>query len=226
MQTRYRIVIGLLFFALLSACGSPSATTGSAQTHQLGRTVEVVTSTTSDTPSAQVNHPSPTLAVATTIVSPLATATPQDSKLLGAALDGIALRVEKADILQKLGKPQLETISHGLGTPRWEYQDGLVISFDPDTVWQIIARPPFQGATSEGFKLGDTKDTFRIIYKGFSILAPQANQLAITDRKGIYLDVLFDENGIAKMLVLEDTECTSCTPTTPIPGTPGPGKGP
>jgi len=63
----------------------------------------VVTATTLDTPSALVNHPSPTSAVVTTIMPPSAIAAPQEGKLLAAALDGIALRMGKTDVLQKLG---------------------------------------------------------------------------------------------------------------------------
>lgn len=93
------------------------------------------------------------------------------SGVLGHQLGGANLSDLEADAIATLGQPSSRTITHGIGTPQWEYANGYVLSFagTPSRVWQIYVRPPRSATTSEGFTLGDTDVSFRALYSGFLI---------------------------------------------------------
>lgn len=115
----------------------------------------------------------------------------------------------ETDVLKTRGEPANRTVTHGLGTPQWEYADGLIVFLRfPDAgplvlrVWRLGAQPPFAGATSEGFHLGDSMVDLRRRYAGFAITAPDPNQLVVKDSRGTMLGAIF-ESERAKTLVLQ-----------------------
>jgi hypothetical protein len=107
------------------------------------------------------------------------TASPQSSATmpavggaLGNQLGAAALGDSEAQVIAKLGRPSRETITHGIGSPRWEYDSGYVIGFSAGTdrrVWLILVQPPAVAATVEGFALRDTDDAFRSVYAAFHV---------------------------------------------------------
>ena len=97
---------------------------------------------------------------------------PTVSGALGNQLGAAALGDSEAQVIAKLGRPSRETITHGIGSPRWEYDSGYVIGFSAGTdrrVWLILVQPPAVAATAEGFALGDNDDAFRSVYAGFHV---------------------------------------------------------
>ena len=98
--------------------------------------------------------------------------TPTVGGALRNQLGAAALGDTEAQVIAKLGRPSRETITHGIGSPRWEYDSGYVIGFSAGTdrrVWLILVQPPAVAATAEGFALGDTDDAFRSVYAGFHV---------------------------------------------------------
>lgn len=133
------------------------------------------------------------------------------------------------EVLRVLGEPKVRTVAHGRGTPQWEYANGLTVQLNdptspvaPYAVWEVIARPPFGGATAEGFRLGDTEDQFRSLYRDLSVtMAPvPPPQLGATDRSGTALNVLFDGAGKSMLITLtkQDAACGGCGRTQLTPG--------
>ena len=62
----------------------------------------------------------------------LVTASPSSSSAVGAIgreLGGVALGETQAQVAATLGEPTRKTISHGLGSPRWEYASGYAVAF-------------------------------------------------------------------------------------------------
>ena len=106
-------------------------------------------------------------------LSPISSATTATvSGALGKQLGAAALGDSEAQVIAELGRPSRETITHGIGSPRWEYDSGYVIGFSAGTdrrVWQILVQPPAVAATAEGFALRDTDDAFRSVYGGFHV---------------------------------------------------------
>jgi hypothetical protein len=90
---------------------------------------------------------------------------------LGNQLGDAALGDSEAQVIAKLGRPSRETITHGIGSPRWEYHSGYVIDFSGTDrrVWQILVQGPAVAATGEGFALRDTDGAFRSVYAAFHI---------------------------------------------------------
>jgi hypothetical protein len=90
---------------------------------------------------------------------------------LGKGLGAAALGDSEAQVIAKLGRPSRETITHGIGSPRWEYDSGYVIDFSGTDrrVWQILVQAPAIAATGEGFALRDTDGAFRSVYAGFHV---------------------------------------------------------
>ena len=100
----------------------------------------------------------------------LDTAAPSTSSAIGAIgreLGGVALGETQVQVAATLGEPTRKTITHGLGSPRWEYASGYAVAFSGVqlTVWQVEARPPVLAATREGFGLGDSTSKFRALYR-------------------------------------------------------------
>ena len=85
---------------------------------------------------------------------------------IGRELGGVALGETQAQVAATLGEPTRKTISHGLGSPRWEYASGYAVAFSgvQPTVWQVEGRPPVLARTREGFGLGDPTSKFRTLY--------------------------------------------------------------
>jgi len=99
----------------------------------------------------------------------LVTASPSSSSAVGAIgreLGGVALGETQAQVAATLGEPTRKTISHGVGSPRWEYASGYAVAFSgvQPTVWQVEGRPPVLARTREGFGLGDPTSKFRTLY--------------------------------------------------------------
>ena len=99
----------------------------------------------------------------------LVTASPGSSSAVGAIgreLGVVALGETQAQVAATLGEPTRKTITHGLGSPRWEYASGYAVEFSGVqlTVWQVEARPPVLAGTREGFGLGDSTSKFRALY--------------------------------------------------------------
>jgi len=99
----------------------------------------------------------------------LVTASSSSSSAVGAIgreLGGVALGETQAQVAATLGEPTRKTITHGLGSPRWEYASGYAVAFSGVqlTVWQVEARPPVLAGTREGFRLGDSTSKFRALY--------------------------------------------------------------
>jgi hypothetical protein len=127
---------------------------------------------------------------------------------LDTSIGGISVGMHGASVLKALGEPQVRTITHGLGTPEWHYANGLMVRVTaptspahPDTVWEIIVRPPFTGATATGFRLGDSEARFRQLYRTFPMMARQVRQLQIVAPDGTLLGVLFDTHGKATSFI-------------------------
>jgi hypothetical protein len=97
--------------------------------------------------------------------------TPTVVGALGNQLGAAALGDSEAQVVAKLGRPSRETITHGIGSPRWEYDGGYVIDFSGTDrrVWQILVQAPAVAATGEGFALRDTDGAFRSVYAGFHV---------------------------------------------------------
>lgn len=198
----------LVLIVLLSSCSTPAANAGGAASRETSRET--------------------TMSVATVVAVPPSTST-SVLPVLGTTLGGIALGMRGPEVLRILGVPKVRTVAHGRGTPQWEYADGLTIQLNdpnspdaPDAVWEILARPPFSGATVEGFRLGDTEAQFRSIYRDFPVTKDPVPppQLGITDRTGTTLNVLFDASGKAIMITLtrRDAMCGRCGRTHPSLG--------
>ena len=105
-------------------------------------------------------------------LSPKSSATtPTVGAALGNQLGAAALGDSEAQVIAKLGRPSRETITHGIGSPRWEYDSGYVIEFSGTDrrVWQILVQGPAVAATAEGFALRDTDDAFRSVYAAFHV---------------------------------------------------------
>ncbi len=144
-------------------------------------------------------------------VSPVPTAIPPVSRLLGTSLGLVSLHATPVEVLQQLGEPKVRTSAHGMGSPQWEFVNGLTIVLAPN-VWDISAVPPFTGSTAEGFRLGDSETTFRRLYGEFPLLGPP-RQLYVVDDGGVRLTVSFDGNGAASSLNLRDTRAFLTSPS-------------
>jgi hypothetical protein len=151
--------------------------------------------------------------------------------VLGARLGSISFETRASDVLRILGEPQSRTLAHGLGTPVWNYANGLVVgvrygrgSQRADEVWQLWASPPFPGVTAEGFRLGDSQADFARLYRNYAIRSfSQPTQSVISDATHRNLTVMFGPDGRAIALYLTD-RCTTCDPGPS--GTPGLKKSP
>jgi len=138
------------------------------------------------------------LASAAATASATSRATP-NAPSLGQNLGTVRLGMTGQEVLADRGEPQQRTVTHGLGSPQWEYADGLVVYLrfptsaqDPDRVWRLAARAPFSGSTGEGFRLGDSSAIFRTQYAAFTIGAPDQTQFQVNDGRGTILSVIFD----------------------------------
>jgi hypothetical protein len=147
-----------------------------------------------------------------TSVTPAPTPAPPPPQALGIAMGPISLHDTPERILQVLGEPKVRTFAHGMGSPQWEYGNGLTIILAPNA-WQIVAQPPFAGATAEGFRLGDSQAAFFKTYERFLILGAES-QLYVTDDSGIRLTVFLDANQTATSLILTNTRAFV---TSPVP---------
>jgi hypothetical protein len=148
--------------------------------------------------------------------------------VLGSRLGSISFETRASDVLRLLGAPKSRTLAHGMGTPVWNYANGLVVgvrygrgSQTADEVWQLGASPPFAGATAEGFRLGDSEADFERVYRDYPITF-YVQQMIILDANLRKLVAQFGPDGRAIALSLTD-RCTTCDPAT---GTQGPKKGP
>ncbi len=159
------------------------------------------------------------LTISKPIPAPSAASAP---KLLGTRVGPIALQMRGKEVLEILGEPQLRTFVHGDGGPQWEYAGGLVLwlgyhnaAQEPDRVWGVVARMPFDGATAEGFRVGDSEGEFERIYGELPrVHYAQPRQVKVRDARQTLLIVQFDTDGVATSLVLEDSQCYGCGATT------------
>lgn len=157
--------------------------------------------TSAATPSLAVIPTSPPAVV------PSASATAPE---LGLVLGDVRLGMTSAEVLAARGEPVLRTATHGLGSPEWRYADGLTVylrlagTADPGPVWRLLARPPFEGGTTEGLRLGDSTARFLALYSRFTVTIPQATQqpsqslqppqLQVVDAGGTILNVIFEQD--------------------------------
>ena len=130
------------------------------------------------------------------------------SVALGRTLGRLSLGMRSSDVLAAVGEPMLRTQSHGLGSPEWHYADGLIVFLrfptspqQPDQVWQLTARSPFTGDTSEGFRLGDSTGVFRQRYAAFSVKTPVPEQFQVEDGRGTILGAIFDADRATTIIV-------------------------
>lgn len=122
---------------------------------------------------------------------------------LGTKLGAVSLDDTPEKVLQILGEPNLRTVAHGNGSPEWVYANGLTID-SGKVVWKIVANAPFQGATAEGFRLGDDKATYQRLYANFGVRAiPTGNYGYVHDASGVNLNIDFDSNGKAITIELD-----------------------
>ena len=84
--------------------------------------------------------------------SPTSSAASSSARALGNQLGAAALGDSEAQVIAKLGRPSRETITHEIGSPRWEYDSGYVIDFSGTDrrVWQILVQGPAVAATAQG----------------------------------------------------------------------------
>lgn len=162
--------------------------------------------TTSAATSAATSSPAVALTSPAAVLPSASASTAPD---LGLVLGDVRLGMTSAEILAARGEPALRTATHGLGSPEWRYADGLTVYFrfagtaDPGPVWRLLARPPFEGGTSEGLRLGDSTARFRALYARFTVTLPQffqptqpppPTQLQIVDPSGTIVNVIFEED--------------------------------
>ena len=142
---------------------------------------------------------------------------------LGAARSGMT----SSEIVGVLGEPQERTFTHGRGSPEWRYSNGLIVRLgfpigsDPGRVWQLVARPPFTGATAEGFRLGADPAAFRRAYPFSQVLPtpyPQPGATAIWPyvelraQDGVTSLIAVFEKGAAISIVLQKVELSDKRP--------------
>jgi len=136
-------------------------------------------------------------------------------RLLGSKLGPAALYMPEVEALKMLGEPKQRSITHGIGTPEWEYANGLTVAIAgspkskyPDAIWKIIATAPSGASTSEGFSLGDSASDFKRIYQNFDLIECafqcEGYQLGIKDSSGKFLNAVFDDNKKATIIVLSN----------------------
>lgn len=121
-------------------------------------------------------------------------------------LGDVRLGSGSLDVIAVLGQPSRRTITHGLGTPQWEYDSGYVVYFaGPDSrVWQIQLSPPSTAGTVEGFRIGGSESAFRSTYALYAprqFTASGRTQLQIAPR-GQLLIAEFDATGGCDLLIL------------------------
>ncbi len=177
------------------------------------------------------SRPAVPTSTATSTGPEAAAAANPSAPVLGTRLGAISFETRAAGVLRILGEPQRRSLAHGMGTPVWEYANGLVVylqygrgSQTPE-VWKLVARPPFQGATAERFRLGDSEAEFARVYRDYPVRSfpnTQPTQMVILDSKLRKLVAAFGPDGTAISLSLTDS-CTTCDPAS---GTPGPKKTP
>jgi hypothetical protein len=133
------------------------------------------------------------------IADPTPTAMPMQ-KRLGTSFGAVSLDMSEGDVVKSLGQPLERTFAPGNGSPEWRYTYVTLYGFK---VWQIMATDGFPGATAEGFKLGDSRQTFKQLYAGFGVSdAFEERQIRIADKSGVWLQVNFDTQGKATSLLL------------------------
>jgi hypothetical protein len=149
-----------------------------------------------------------------------AATTSSPTRLLGTKVGALALYLPDQDVVKMLGEPQIKTITPGLGTPRWEYSNGVAVEIAgspgskfPNAVWRITLTASSLQATEEGFRLGDTEEAFKRLYTGFEIKVcadckyeqTYSHQLYITDVRGRSLNVSFNDKNLATVISLTNT---------------------
>jgi hypothetical protein len=198
----------ILIASLLAACGR-SDSVGSGISSNSGSATPVIQSVTASLTATTVT--AETQNVATAISRPISTSSStQPKRALGTTLGTIQLRANGGVVLQTLGEPEKRGVTHAVGSPEWEFTNGLIVNLggleENSPVRRITATPPFDGSTAEGFRLGDTKEQFMSIYEDFPVVdLTNRSQVQIDDGQGTYMNVQFDEDGKATYIILEDT---------------------
>lgn len=165
---------------------------------------------------------------ATSVVATAASLSPAVQPLFAAgqspALGAVAVRDGPATVLSKLGSPQVQTSTHGLGTPEWHYP-GLIVRFryvSPGElgVMQILLATASAGSTPAGIRVGSSVAELERAYGaalvdygpgGFSLPLSASTRLNFSQQGGTIISI-----------ALTDVTCPKCTPRT---GPQGGGKG-
>lgn len=132
---------------------------------------------------------------------------PAVTPTLGTGAGGIALGMDAADVQRILGTPATQTITHGQGGAEWHYANGLIVrltgsSATPGSVWEIVAELPFDGATSEGARIGSSMDEVRRLFPSFTNEVTSPDQVQFRDEAGTQLNLVFDANGRVQLFVI------------------------
>lgn len=88
----------------------------------------------------------------------------------------------------------------------WIYTNGLSINLDGSEdntpVRAISVQKPFEGSTTRGFRLGDSREKFLKLYTSFPDILVYDDSIQIRLRQSIYLNVHLDKGGQADDIYL------------------------
>jgi hypothetical protein len=185
MVATVRLVITVAVVAMLSACGSRMIPAPSASSSASPAIASVSTPTATASVTAT---PSPTAPKSTVRIT-----TPP----LARTLAGVRLGMSQPELHAALGEPQTTGPAPGSGLLQWTYANGVSVEFGegpPVTTSLVDAvdiQAPFQGSTSAGVRIGDSRDAFREAYAAYPLHEIE-NNTSLIDDDGITVLGSFD----------------------------------
>jgi hypothetical protein len=186
MVASVRLVTAVAVVAMLSACGSrvipaPSASRSASQT------IANVSTPTATASATATPNPTPTPKPTVRITTPP----------LARTLAGARLGMSQPELRAALGEPQTTGPAPGSGLLQWTYANGVSVEFGegpPITtslVYAVDIQAPFQGSTSVGVRIGDSRDAFREAYAAYPLHEIE-NNTSLIDDDGITVLGSFD----------------------------------
>ena len=135
------------------------------------------------------------------------TATPRPTPMiLGDRLGQVVVGSLAVEVLAAIGPPTLRTVTHGLGSPQWDYGEVYRVRLTgsdtrPGRVWQVTA---FRAGlmTSEGFAVGGTRDAFLRVYANAELHTWPNDQVEARDETGRSVLAQFDARGRATWVLV------------------------
>jgi hypothetical protein len=151
-------------------------------------------------PSASPTSASALTPGVTIVPTPAGTPTPiirTTTTPLPRTLGGVRLGMSQPALRAALGAPQTTGPAPGTGLLQWIYANGVSVEFGegpPVTtslVEAINIQTPFEGSTSAGVRIGDSRDAFRKAYAAYPLHEIENNSSVIDD-DGITVLASFD----------------------------------